>query len=456
LTARILTGDCRAILSTLDAGSVHCVVTSPPYFGLRDYGTAQWDGGDAGCDHMAPPKHVKSATTTLGFIAGYRDNLPEDNAAYVASKSQFRDTCGKCGAIRQDRQIGLESSLDAYIAELATVFREVKRVLRDDGTCWLNLGDSYAGGKMGRDDNSPADRARMDEHGHGGGVKLQAIGNNGVPRKLTDGLKPKDLMMVPARVALALQADGWWLRSDIIWAKKAPMPESVTDRPTSAHEHVFLLTKKPRYFYDAIAVAEQTLQPFGDARLTGQHKADAGGFTTNGHGPSTLGTNQGDATRNMRNVWLLGPEPFPSAHFATFVTEIPRRAILAGTSEKGCCAACGAPWVRQIERTTVPLQKTYDGAIRRDGIVPDGPRWGGDGVPSRIESETLGWQSSCSCNADIVPATILDPFGGAGTVGLVADRLGRNSILIELNEAYAKMARQRLIGDCPMFAEVTT
>src|SRR4029453_11781386 len=182
MVTRLLVGDCRELLPTLLAQSVHCVVTSPPYFGLRDYGTAG--------------------------------------------------------------QIGLEASLEDYITTLVEVFREVRRVLRDDGTCWLNLGDSYASAW-------PCNRRNVVGNGSLPNGKREAR-----PPRLPGGLKEKDLMMVPARVALALQADGWYLRSDIIWAKKAPMPESVTDRPTSAHEHVFLLTKKARYFYDAEAVKE--------------------------------------------------------------------------------------------------------------------------------------------------------------------------------------------------------
>jgi hypothetical protein len=266
-------------------------------------------------------------------------------------------------------------------------------------------------------------------------------------------IKPKDLLGVPWAVALALRDDGWILRSSIIWAKKAPMPESVTDRPTSAHEHVFLLTKKPRYFYDAIAVQEQGVEP--DRQRLDRIGGSTGHTVRHSEG-SMIGAS---STRNMRNVWHLGPQSFNQAHFATFPTTLVEPCIKAGTSEKGCCAACGAPYVRVTERVEPPA--VADSTLDRYGNGTAGVHRNVGGQYQKWldenPSQTIGWQPSCQCQAgNPIPCTILDPFGGAGTVGLVADRLGRNSILIELNEAYAKMARQRLIGDAPLFADVVT
>ncbi len=257
MTVRILTGDVRERLLSLPDGSVQCVVTSPPYFGLRDYGV--------------------------------------------------------------DGQIGLEPTLAEYVATLVSVFREVRRVLRDDGTCWLNLGDSY--GRGARVDNINDNKRGLGANtGH---VSLTTAGAYG--RGAREHLKPKDLMMVPARVALALQEDGWWLRSDIIWAKKNCMPESVTDRPTSSHEHIFLLTKSARYYYDAEAVREESVSdhPSGNG-----YKRDAR-LSYDGRGQDEQWQLQ--AHRNQRNVWHLATEPFPEAHFATFPSEIPRRCIKAGS-----------------------------------------------------------------------------------------------------------------------------
>jgi DNA modification methylase len=306
MSVRIIIGDARETLATLPERSVQTCVTSPPYFGLRDYG------------HGA--------------------------------------------------QIGLEATPDAYVAELVALFRAVRRVLRDDGTLWLNLGDSYAG------------------RGVTGGMKslqtdASADGARGwVPP--APGFKDKDLYGIPWRVAFALQADGWWLRSDIVWHKPSPMPESVTDRPTKAHEYVFLLTKAERYYYDADAIAEEAANNrWGDP---------AERTATNGAGNGVLGVSArfgspGAGTRNARTVWTIATQPYRGAHFATMPPALAERCIRAG---------------------------------------------------SRLGD------------------TVLDPFGGAGTTGLVADRLGRDAILCELNPAYAALAEQRIRGDSPLFAEV--
>lgn len=328
----ILTGDCREVLKTLPDASVNCCVTSPPYFGLRDYGHA-W-------------------------------------------------------------QIGLEFTPDAYVAELVAVFREVRRVLRDDGTLFLNLGDSYANdGKWG---------------GSSGGKHVKALhGDTGVGRgKVHTGLKPKDLIGIPWRVAFALQADGWWLRQDIIWAKPNPMPESVTDRCTKSHEYIFLLSKSARYYFDAEAIAEPVAESTLPRSLRAQtssarecgvpgqsphslhEKRGRGGrnafrgqwhFRDAENGPANrdgrdmrdIGTS---ATRNKRDVWTVATQPYKGAHFATFPPDLIKPCILAG------CPAGG---------------------------------------------------------------TVLDPFGGSGTTGSVASGNGRRAVLVELNPEYAKLATDR-------------
>jgi hypothetical protein len=264
--------------------------------------------------------------------------------------------------------------------------------------------------------------------------------------------------MIPAALALALRADGWWLRSEIVWAKRAPMPESCTDRPTCAHEKVFLLSRSARYFYDAIAVQEdaESDHPSGN----GYDRAEQ--LSRGGRGQRQQWDNVG-GKRNMRNVWHLGPEPFPEAHFATFVSEIPRRAILAGTSAKGVCPKCGAPWVRVVEKT-----------FRENGRGVAGGQKGFDGqngwagYPGGVNDvETIGWRPSCPCDAfgdvgfirtgkppDPIPATVLDPFLGSGTTALVADQLGRDCIGIELSPGYAAMAERRHRDDAGMFADL--
>lgn len=347
MTIRIINADVMAGLAQLDEESVHCVVTSPPYWGLRDYG-----------------------------VPG---------------------------------QIGLEPTLGEHIAKLVEVFREVRRVLRKDGTLWLNYGDAYANdGKWG---------------GATSGKHVAGLhGATGVGRtKRVTGLKPKDLLMMPERLAIALQDDGWYVRARIIWHKPNPMPESVTDRPTKSHEHIWLMSRSPKYFYDADAIKEPS-SPDSHARAA-RGRSETHKYADGGPGNQTIakkapsagtyrapGVNPKAASaaldgprskqnasfaaavselvpyRNARDVWSIGSDPFSEAHFATFPPELAERCIKAGCPSGG---------------------------------------------------------------------TVLDPFGGSGTTGLVADRLQRDAVLIELNPAYAEMARKRCLGDAPLFAEVT-
>lgn len=255
--ATFYVGDCLSVLKSMPEASVQCVVTSPPYFQLRSY-------------------------------------LSSEHA-------------------HQHLEMGSESTIGEFIGNLVGVFREVMRVLRDDGTLWLVIGDSYAGsGKGPTGHNWQGDQS-----------KRQGFTCGNPSRELA----PKNLMMVPARLAIALQDDGWILRSDIIWHKRAPMPESVTDRPTGAHEHIFLLAKSARYYYDANGVREESVSDHG----SGNGFKRPARLTYGGRGNDTPW--EPTASRNLRNVWTLGPESNAAAHFATFPTEIPRRAILAGTKE---------------------------------------------------------------------------------------------------------------------------
>ena len=387
VSVRILVGDCVDLLSTLPDESVHCVVTSPPYWGLRDYG-------------------VEGA-------------------------------------------IGLELTFEEHLETLVTVFREVRRVLRKDGTCWLNYGDSYAGswGAQSRDDPSVETSALSN-----GQVHAAPKGTHtGSLKRVLPGLKPKDLLMMPARVAMALQADGWWLRSEIVWHKPNSMPESVRDRPTSAHEKVFLLTKSARYFYDADAVrtaAEKTSRYVKETSPQARHRANRDESQPAWNVPKDQGA-------NLRNVWTIATHPYKEAHFATFPTKLVEPCIKAGTSEKGCCPECGTPWVRgmEVHDPDGRLGRSWhdDDPKERLAIGQRGtPR--GEGRPIH---RTSGWQPLCDCGAgDPAPCTVIDPFGGAGTTGLVADRLGRDAILIELSPEYAEMAERRIHGDAPLLADV--
>jgi len=320
MTVMLLLGDCRATLKTMRDKSVHCCVTSPPYFGLRDY-------------------QVKE-------------------------------------------QIGLEPTPDEFVAAMVEVFREVKRVLRDDGTLWLNLGDSY--GSSGGDIFTGFN-ARY----HGSvsqGDKQSAIAENaksaGNSRKYSGSLRPKNLLGIPWRVAFALQADGWYLRQDIIWHKPNPMPESVRDRCTKSHEYIFMLSKSPRYYFDSEAIREEA-KPESAKRYAAGYKNFAKGqfygSPVDKRAPKEKTADQlsGLNGRNRRSVWTVSTKPFKGAHFATFPPDLIEPCVLAG-----------AP----------------------------------------------------------VGGVVLDPFGGAGTTGLVAQRNGRNSVLCELNYEYVGIACERL-GD---------
>lgn len=309
-------GDCREVLASMPDGSARCCVTSPPYWGLRDYGTARWEGGDPACDHAK------------GTAASARSTLKNDGRENFGSNNYersivvpYRDACGKCGAIRVDGQLGLESTPEEYVAGMVAVFREVRRVLADDGSLWLNLGDSYAGPKGNtRGEGAGGGKERGEAMGFGG-----AVGKTPIPH----GLKPKDLVGIPWRVAFALQADGWWLRQDIIWAKPNPMPESVTDRCTKAHEYVFLLAKAERYFYDAEAIKEKCAS---EPHSPGNLATKEGGHMRNDYGTDAMERVWGaDGKRNRRSVWTVNSHPFPDAHFATYPPKLIEPCILAGS-----------------------------------------------------------------------------------------------------------------------------
>lgn len=285
-------------------------------------------------------------------------------------------------------------------------------------------------------------------------VERRLIPDNLLPYFRSIGHKPKDLVDIPHMVAEALREDGWYLRSAITWCKRAPMPESVTDRPTSATEMIFLLAKSERYYYDADAVRQPQAEPERGAngqRVELRDERPQAGVRNRTLNEIDRNGNErayNPAGRNLWNYWLLGPEPYAAAHFATFPTAIPDRCIRAGTSERGVCPACGAPWKR-VTSTTRNMPST---AQYRKDARPDHPHASGHLMrpPSGMERETVttGWQPTCKCGrTDVQPAVVLDPFSGAGTTALVALRLGRRAVGIELNPEYIEMSHKRILGD---------
>jgi DNA modification methylase len=445
-------GDCLEVFRTIPDGSARMCVTSPPYFGLRDYGTAVWIGGDPDCDHLAGPL----ASSKSGLRNDGREHTgPYDGEKLVTHGMPYRHICGKCGAVRRDQQIGLEATPDAFVAKMVEVFREVRRVLADDGTLWLNMGDSYGSGNSGQ--------TCRDSSGGVGGGKVrdtfdQPSSRANCGRPAIAGMH-KQLLGIPWRVAFALQTDGWFLRSDIIWHKPNPMPESVRDRPTKAHEYVFLLSKQPRYYYDAEAVREQMAKAsaarynygFGGAKNEALVEANKDGI---GRRTSVIGDREAPSGRNARTVWTITPRPFKGAHFATFPAELAERCIKAGSSERGKCPECGAAWVRMVEKELIATRGKV-GDRSRDALdttrTDAGSQWGHSaGVYGHYETTTTGWRPTCSHDLEPVPDVVLDPFAGAGTVGLVCQRLGRDHLGVELNPAYRRMAIDRIASDSPM------
>ena len=374
MTTRIIVADCRTGLSHLPDKSVHCVVTSPPYFGLRDYG--------------------------------------------------------------HEGQIGQEPSPAEFVAAMLEVSKEIHRVLRDDGTLWLNLGDSYAGSGKGRNADGSANVDPNSKQATSLGTIIGTL-----HKSTPDGLKPKDLMGIPWRVAFALQDEGWYLRQDIIWNKPNAMPSSVTDRCTTSHEYIFLLTKKPRYFYDAEAIKEPAIWA-GDNRGA-RRDSRRGTEASSSNKDYTVG-----AMKNRRSVWTINTKPYKGAHFATFPYDLVEPCILAGTSEKGCCSICGNSYVRLTEKGEPILQAwSANGAGQYDINEQGMRRTGldeGSTLKHTVPTFTVGWAPTCLCDAPIAPCVVLDPFAGSGTTLAVAKRLGRDGIGFELNAEYAKLAEKRI------------
>jgi DNA modification methylase len=298
--------------------SVDCVVTSPPYWGLRDYGTASWEGGDESCDHLGIPYRTRT-----GFNKRWSGKEFASNKQ-GSLREPYKGSCGKCGAVRKDQQLGLEETPEEWVTNLVAVFREVWRVLKPTGTVWLNLGDSYA-----HPATKPHSKMRLGMEHASSAWSLREQATMG---SLASGLKPKDLVGQPWRVAFALQADGWYLRSDIIWSKPNPMPESVTDRPTKAHEYVFLLTKSPRYYYDADAIRE-VAQNWGTRdRTNGKYHNEGTGLQPHS---GLTNSNNAESGRNKRTVWEIPTQPYPEAHFATYPEKLVEPCILAGCPQDG-------------------------------------------------------------------------------------------------------------------------
>jgi DNA modification methylase len=371
----VLILNANALSIPLRDESVHAVVTSPPYYALRDYKT----DGQLGLEKRAD---------CLGWATGH--------------------PCGEC-----------------YICQMVAVFREVKRVLRKDGVCFLNCGDSYAGSNAMTVNEKALKGKQGTNKGTHGVIDARDYGS----------LKPKDMMLIPQRLALALQADGWWIRSDIIWAKPNPMPESVTDRPTKSHEYIWLLAKSRDYFWDQEAVREAD-HPDGRKQTIrkGTNRYDEDLL-------NKMGDNEHErwsGSRNLRTVWSIATQPYSGAHYATYPEELVLRCLKAATSERGCCPKCGKQWEREVEKSGVHRERNLkintDKALM--GINEAHRLNGKDYIHATVS--TNNFRPACSCDLPSVPATILDPFAGSGTTLLVAKRMGLNAIGLDLSYQYLR------------------
>lgn len=447
-------GDVLKGLQQLPDKSVHTCITSPPYFGLRDYG-------------IEPSSWPQVQISIFGFDVTIQEQ-----------------TC--C--------LGMEKTPMEFIGHMVLVFREVYRVLRDDGTLWLNIGDSYAANAKSRTPDQVIKNSRL-----GGGKATQISCSNQI-NKVTKGLKYKDMIGIPWMLAFALRDDGWYLRSDVIWSKPNPMPESVTDRPTKAHEYIFLLSKKRKYYYDHYAIKTQPKESSflrWDQDIDSQNGSDRGygGNRHNGnmkpsvqykklppgqnnirkvrdkqrgHSRKHAGFNdrwdqmtkeqQMSIGANKRTVWEIPTMPFKEAHFATFPQDIPSTCIKAATSQK-CCAECGSPYVRQVKDTLVPTKKAGKNFVIDDRDFNADKNDAGsnrqkDGHKSSFiyQTETIGWNKSCECKTnEVANAIVLETFSGAGTTPLVARKLNRDFYAIDIKKEYINLARKRLREELGLF-----
>jgi DNA modification methylase len=495
----------NAISIPLKDNSIHCIVTSPPYWGLRDYELKPtiW-GGNPNCKHQWDVVPIGGRNKR----AENDDPKFKKNLYNPQGQSYF---CKKCNAWLG--QLGLEPSPELYIEHMIQIFRELRRVLRSDGTIWLNMGDSFGGGKGQSGQQTP----EYQKQRHNTGKSLNKIQLGGpritIPK---DGkhsiLKSKDLCGIPWRLALALQQDGWWLRSDIIWSKPSCMPESVNGwrwerhkikiksasnygktendkkqkrtntglannatwqncpgcsqctpnngyilkkgswRPTRSHEYIFLLAKSEKYYCDADALRESH-KPESYIRVQKQfhpHKIDKTRAKNNHKNKGILDHGMAQAFhpngRNKRDVWTINPAPYPDAHFATFPPRLPELCIKAGTSEAGVCPKCGAPWARIVEtnyyNSDSSSGKVWQGNNKKFVKGNEGKNYK---VRTRLHIKTEGWRPTCTCNAgEPIPATVLDPFAGSGTTLNVARRLERKCIGLELQSDYFELIKKRL------------
>lgn len=478
------TGDCREVLASLEPKSVQSCVTSPPYFGLRSYNLPPtiW-GGDPICAHAWVPRCYYTERSAAGSSSEAFSEAWQTNADRLKAARWREDaTCELCGA--WSGCLGLEPSVQQYVTNLVEVFRAVHRVLRDDGLLFVNLGDSYA-----------RDR-KKGQHKLGQSGKQACVYDAGGGRASTCiDLPAKNLIGIPWRVTFALQDQGWILRNDCIWNRPNCLPESVRDRFVRSHEYVFMFSKQEKYFFDLDAAKEPVAEP-GRASGNKARKLDVAGER------SRLGTHVGSSVpyqdvtgkRSPRTVWTIPIKPTKEAHFAIFAPELVSKCLIASTPEGGCCHCCGSPFVRLVEkgepnaawreRCGADSSGGYHGKATKEfskAGAQDASAVKARILAGMVEKRTVGWRASCDHHAPYYrrlpkprslrkqwqrylsgdwwrrasrrpldptwprgTAVVLDPFAGSGTVSLVAEKLGHDSIYIDQSSEYTEMAKRRI------------
>lgn len=463
-TFKILKGHFLDVVKQVPDESIHVCVTSPPYYGLRSYGTEPqiWL---TPANQLLEEQGLFDCNHEWVNIKQYKDSWRrgESAAQHYSSKKESRSTeetrdgrwtyteyCEACGAWRGE--LAQEPSPALYIAHLVQVFSEVWRVLRPDGTLWVNIGDAHYNYRPGKHDDARAQGYNRQSNGNARGIP------SFTPKRgyKIDGLKEKDLIGLPWLLAFAMRDAGWYWRSEIHWHKPNPLSESVEDRPTKCHEAILLFTKSQNYYYDKWAITEP---PTGNA-----HPRFGKNGVGNGRKTLSVESRNNDSFRaatvatlspggrNKRTIWTINVQGYPEDHFAAYPEELPEIPIKAGSSEVGCCRQCGAPWRRIVLKAEAPV---YDNESLED-------RWRRAAAIRSIdidnaitgESITLGWRRGCDCYAGApVPCEVLDPFTGRGTTGVVAVRYGRNFIGAELQGNYVPMIRQNINQEAPLWVK---
>ena len=412
---KIIQGDCLEVLKTFPDESIDMCITSPPYWALRDYGTANWDGGDKDCDHTAAKEKSRYDYSM--------ESSSNQSQRKGTDAPKWKDKCPKCGAKKVDLQLGLESTFQEYIDKLCDIFDEVKRVLKKSGTCWVNLGDTYNSSQAGNKTPSGFQQKSEEE------IKAKAA-----YKRQKAALPDKCLLQIPSRFAIEMTNRGWILRNEIIWHKPSCMPSSIIDRFTVDFEKLFFFVKNKKYWfetqYERATSTDNSVRDRDNSKLNNTPgRTRMGGLTTNHY-----------IERNKRAVWSINPKGYTEAHFAVYPEKLIDTPIKAGCP-KEICKNCGVAREKIIIAEGGTIGESWHDH-KDDQVVgqrSENKAKGGHGY-KRIDE---GY-SDCGCKAGWNKGIVLDPFMGSGTTAFVARKHSRDYLGIELNAEYIKLVEKRL------------